>query len=85
MKCKTNEELSKEYYNLWLKNKISVSQALEELAEKKDEQFDKKERKLRMKCKTNEELKAKDVICGDRMCPYIPCNSFPNCNHWREV
>lgn len=21
------------------------------------------------------------VICGDGMCPYVPCSKFPKCNH----
>jgi len=24
------------------------------------------------------------AICGDGMCPYIPCRNFPNCNHLEE-
>ena len=24
------------------------------------------------------------AICGDGMCPYIPCKDFPNCNHLEE-
>jgi hypothetical protein len=28
------------------------------------------------------ELKEKGAICGDGMCPYVPCKNFPNCVHW---
>jgi hypothetical protein len=24
------------------------------------------------------------AICGDGMCPYVPCKDFPNCNHLKE-
>lgn len=24
------------------------------------------------------------AICGDGMCPYIPCKKFPKCLHWKE-
>ena len=24
------------------------------------------------------------AICGDGMCPYVPCLKFPECNHWKE-
>jgi len=27
-----------------------------------------------------------DVICGDGMCPFVPCSKFPNCVHvHREI
>lgn len=29
--------------------------------------------------------KTKDVICGDGMCPYIPCKDYPNCKHIKEI
>ena len=25
-----------------------------------------------------------NAICGDGMCPYVPCNDFPKCNHLEE-
>ena len=25
------------------------------------------------------------AICGDGMCPYIPCKNCPNCKHFKEM
>lgn len=27
------------------------------------------------------ELKRTGAICGDGMCPYVPCKDYPNCKH----
>ena len=24
------------------------------------------------------------AICGDGMCPYIPCETFPDCIHFKD-
>ena len=29
--------------------------------------------------------KQSGAICGDGMCPYIPCEKFPECNHVNKV
>ena len=26
-----------------------------------------------------------DVICGNGLCPYVPCKDFPKCNHVKEA
>lgn len=28
---------------------------------------------------------AKTAICGDGMCPYVPCKKYPNCNHVKKT
>ena len=25
------------------------------------------------------------AICGDGMCPYIPCKNYPNCEHVKDA
>lgn len=30
-------------------------------------------------------MKTNDVICGDGMCPFIPCKDCPSCKHFREL
>ena len=35
--------------------------------------------------KINNESYTKDAICGDGMCPYIPCKDYPKCNHIEKI
>lgn len=27
----------------------------------------------------------KGAICGDGMCPYVPCMDYPKCKHIKEI
>jgi len=26
-----------------------------------------------------------NIICGDGMCPYVPCKDYPECNHIKKI
>ena len=29
-------------------------------------------------------MKRSGAICGNGMCPYVPCKDFPKCNHTKK-
>lgn len=30
-------------------------------------------------------MKLGSAICGDGLCPYVPCKDYPNCEHLKEA
>lgn len=32
-----------------------------------------------------DETKEIGFICGDGMCPYVPCDKYPKCDHIKKI